>query len=409
MPHRRRVSLLIILFTLALTVVGCQPGAAAEEEAAAEAAALDLAVQNTNPIISATGEVLPEEYANLSFALGGEIDDLLVAVGDVVSAGDVLARLDSTDLEAGLAAAEAGLAAAEASLAKTKAGPTEEEIDAAESQLSAAYARTSAAAARKEAIYDDVTESQLEDANVQIEQANLQRDQLVAALDSLASANFSGIEPSSYHPAAQGETLAYQLELADQNLAAAQATLTDLLDGPTPEAIRLADAQIGLANAQAAAAQARLDLLLARPFAEDIAVAEAEVAQAQASVAAAAARIEQAVLRAPFAGTISSVSVDAHEFVAPGQAIVLLGNLASLRVETTDLNEIDVARLAVGDSATVTFDALPDVEVQATIEEIAPKAGAGAGVNYAVLVALDSVPDGIRWGMTAFVDIEVSD
>jgi HlyD family secretion protein len=395
---------------LALLLAGCQPGAAAEEEgAAADTAALDLAVQDTTPVISATGEVLPEQWATLSFTLGGEIEDLLVAVGDEVQAGDVIARLDTTDLEAALTAAEAGLASAEANLAKTKAGPTEEEIDAAEGQLSAAYARTAAAAARKEALYDDVTDAQLEDAYAQIEQANMQRDQLVAAFASLESANLSGIEPGPYHPAAQGETLAYQLELAEQNLAAAQATLTDLLDGPTPEAVRIADAQIGLANAQAAAAQARLDLLLAQPFAEDIAVAEAEVTQAQASVDAADARIEQAVLRAPFDGTISSVSVDAHEFVGPGQALVLLGNLASLRVETTDLNEIDVARLAVGDSAIVTFDALPNVEVEGTLEEIAPKAGEGAGVNYTVIVALDSVPEGIRWGMTAFVDIEVSD
>jgi multidrug resistance efflux pump len=76
-------------------------------------------------------------------------------------------------------------------------------------------------------------------------------------------------------------------------------------------------------------------------------------------------------------------------------------------VETTDLNEIDVARVKVGDKAIVTFDALPDVVVSGVVTRIAPKASEGSGVNYTVTVELDQIPIESRWGMTAFVDIEV--
>ncbi len=84
-----------------------------------------------------------------------------------------------------------------------------------------------------------------------------------------------------------------------------------------------------------------------------------------------------------------------------------MGDLGALRVETTDLNEIDVARVEVGDEATVTFDALPDLTLNGTVVAIAPRAEAGTGVNYTVTVELEEIPAALRWGMTAFVDIAV--
>jgi multidrug efflux pump subunit AcrA (membrane-fusion protein) len=78
-----------------------------------------------------------------------------------------------------------------------------------------------------------------------------------------------------------------------------------------------------------------------------------------------------------------------------------------LRVETTDLNEIDAAQVEPGSPVTVTFDALVDQVVQGTVISIAPKASEGSGVNYTVVVELEELPPALRWGMTAFVDIEV--
>jgi hypothetical protein len=41
------------------------------------------------------------------------------------------------------------------------------------------------------------------------------------------------------------------------------------------------------------------------------------------------------------------------------------------------------------------------------VVQVAPKASAGSGVNYTVTVELAETPARLRWGMTAFVDIEV--
>jgi len=57
---------------------------------------------------------------------------------------------------------------------------------------------------------------------------------------------------------------------------------------------------------------------------------------------------------------------------------------------------------------TITFDALPGAVTQGRVTRIAPRASAGSGVNYTVWIQLDEVPDGLMWGMTAFVDIEAA-
>jgi multidrug efflux pump subunit AcrA (membrane-fusion protein) len=85
----------------------------------------------------------------------------------------------------------------------------------------------------------------------------------------------------------------------------------------------------------------------------------------------------------------------------------VLADLSALQVQTTDLNEIDVARVAVGNTATVEFDALPEETVAGVVTRIAPRSAEGAGVNYTAIIELDEIPSHLRWGMTAFVDIAV--
>ncbi|MBE9479143.1 MAG: hypothetical protein IMY80_04185, partial [Chloroflexi bacterium] len=74
---------------------------------------------------------------------------------------------------------------------------------------------------------------------------------------------------------------------------------------------------------------------------------------------------------------------------------------------TTDLNEIDAAQIEIGDFASTTFDALPDIVVEGQVVYIASKSEEGSGVNYKVIIKLNEVPEKVRWGMTAFVDIEI--
>ena len=184
--------------------------------------------------------------------------------------------------------------------------------------------------------------------------------------------------------------------------------LDDLQSGPTIDQRRIAEASIGVAQAQVKVAQARLDLLKAGATAEDVAIAKAKIDQAQAEAAALQAQLAQTQIVAPFEGVVAKVLIDAHQFVGPGTPIVQVADLSGLRVETNDLSENDVARLQIGDTAQVSFDALPDAKVSGKIARIDPKAKEGAGVNYTAVIQLDQIPEGLRWGMTANADINAS-
>ena len=81
-----------------------------------------------------------------------------------------------------------------------------------------------------------------------------------------------------------------------------------------------------------------------------------------------------------------------------------LADLSSLRVETTDLSERDVAKIHIGQPTTIYVESL-DIEVPGQIVRIAPQAKiVGGDVTYTVVIELDDQPVDLRWGMTVEVD-----
>jgi multidrug efflux pump subunit AcrA (membrane-fusion protein) len=354
-------------------------------------------VKNSSSIVSATGEVVPAQWTTLSFGQAGSVIDLLVKEGDVVKAGDVLAQLAAPDLRANLMQKQAAIKAAEANLALVKAGPRAEDVVAAQQSVLAAQAKVAKAIANRDRLSSGVTQADIIAAQNQVYVTQIQVDKLQKAMDKIIDNEFAG---------AAGEPVSNQLKFAEASRAAAQAYLDDLQNGPDKDQLRIANAQIWLAQSQQSAAQAQLDLLKAGAQKEDVAIAQVKVDQAKADAAGAQAQLDQAQIVAPFDGTIAKVSIDANQFVGPGQPIVQLAALAGLQIETTDLNEIEVARVAIGNSVAVRFEALPNVNVTGSITRIAPKVKEGTGVNYTTVIKLDQIPDGLRWGMTAFADID---
>lgn len=353
--------------------------------------------KTTSPIVSASGEVLPAQWTTLSFAQAGTVSELAVKEGDALKAGDVIAKLDAPDLRAQLAQKQAAIKVAEANLAQLTAAPQPDEIAAATQAVKAAQARMAEAAAQRDRLFSGVTQSAVLQAQAQVYAAQVQQDKLQEAMDKILKKGGFAL--------AAGESVGNRLAYANLELAAAQAVLADLQDGPQPDQLRLANARIGVAQAQVKAAEARLALTQAGPLAEEVVVSKAKIDQAKAEAAVIQAQIDQTQIVSPFDGVVAKVFIDAQQFVGPGVPIVQVADLKSLRVETSDLNENDVARIKLGDQATVRFDALPNVTVNGTIARIDPKAKDGAGVNYTTIIQLDQVPDGVRWGMTANAEI----
>ncbi len=131
------------------------------------------------------------------------------------------------------------------------------------------------------------------------------------------------------------------------------------------------------------------------------------VDQAQAGLSVAQAQLAQATLTAPFAGTVTSVSVSPGETVAPQEAVLSIGSLDHLQLETTDLSERLIANVHVGDAATVRLKAF-EAPLSGHVSAIAPLAGKSSDGDtvFKVTIDLDQQPAGLMWGMTGDADIQ---
>ena len=488
---RRRTLIIIIIVVLAVAGYLAYTQLYAPSTAPAPT---PEAVANIDTVIWASGEIVPEQWANLSFPISGRVADLMVSEGDTVTAGSVLARLDPAELEDGVAAAEAAVAMAQADLAQLEGGARRAEIaqaeqavrsaqaarDAAQAQLEGAQAeldrlvigaRPAEVAQAEEAVRSaeagrDTAQAQVEGAQADLKrllagarpeeleaaaatlmkalaalrQAQAEYDKIAwagdvgstpqalalesATLDyNVAQSNYeallNGARPEEIE-AAQAAVAAAQANLAqaEAGVGSAQAALDLLREGATSEQVAMAQATVAQAEANLAqaeagvgSAQAALELIQEGATPEQVAAAEAAVAQAEANLAAAETALSQTVLVAPFDGTVSETLVRVGEQVNPvqvGQSSIVLGDLSTMRVETTDLRETDVGRIEVGQEVDITFDALPNTLLKGRVVYISPKASSEqGGVNYMTIVEFDELDPRLRWGMTAYVNIAV--
>jgi len=339
---------------------------------------------NTNPVVSATGVVLPLKRSTLSVPFPGVVDQVLVERGDVVEEGQVLLRLKGKEeIEAQVAQARTEVISAEQAL-----NDLYENHDLALAAALQAYYLANNAV--KEAQY------QLDNFTVPVNQKDLSAVEAVKIMKERLDAATAAFQPYR-NESEQNDTRKKLKEKLDE----AQADYN--------AAVKRLTYEFALQEALAKLAKAERDYqtLAKGPDPDLVALAEARLETAKAALAAAEKKLADLEIKALYAGVISEVYVREGEWVAPGQPILILADLEHLRIETTDLNEIDVARVKVGDKVVITFDALPDVVVNGKVVLISPKASEGSGVNYTVVIEMDEIPEALRWGMTAFVDIQV--
>jgi HlyD family secretion protein len=352
--------------------------------------------------VAAEATIEPAYWSELRFETGGIVAQVLVEAGESVDAGDVVARLDTTEAELAVQEAEFALASARAALAQLRAGPRAEEVAAAEADLAEAEAGLERAVAQRA----EVTGGAIE-ADVALAQAELKaaEGEWLRARDDRDEL-YRRTDEDDEDDRKEREQADYVFHAAEVALASAQATL-DARRNTTDERVREADAKVASALAQRGVAQAELALLRARSAPWEIASAEAEVAEAEVVVKDAEAALARAALRAPFAGTVTTVDVEVGALVEPGQMVAVLATVNRLEARTVDLTELDVARVREGQAAVVTADALPDAKFEGRVACIGLRSVDYRGdVTYPVTVELDEVPAELRWGMTALVEID---
>jgi multidrug resistance efflux pump len=369
------------------------------------------------------GRILPNKHVNLAFKTSGQVAEVLVQEGDVIKAGDSIARLgDREVLDANLANARQAHIAAElelmdANLALLDAQKAYDDLYknwpdmAIQAEQTLTDARQEARDAGRILSYKTGTADQ-SDIDIAWSQVVLAEKALEDAredfepyknkpLDSLARATYQArlAEAQKAYDRAvanynafrdpSGEFEISQAEATDRiaqaRLEQAQKDYEALLDGPDPKDVTLAEARIERAQSR-------------------ITAAENNIATTQVNVLAAQAAIDALDLVAPMDGTVVTLDLVPGDQVVAGEPVAVLADFSSWRVETFDLTERDVPEVFVGQDVAVTLDALAGLELSGTVEHISDLyTEKGGDVTYTVRILLDEVDENLRWGMTALV------
>ena len=118
------------------------------------------------------------------------------------------------------------------------------------------------------------------------------------------------------------------------------------------------------------------------------------------SVKASSFNREYAVITAPTDGVVLRKLAQARETVAPGAPVLVLGSAATGYVLKASLADRDVVQLALGDDATVRFDALPGSDLKATVTRLPAAADQRTGM-FDVELALHTPDARLRSGLLA--------
>lgn len=333
--------------------------------------------------VSVTGTVQAPVTDNVSFQVSGTVATVPVKLGTQVKAGQTLATLDSSSLQAQLVSAQGQLASAQASLQKIQEGTAPSTIH--------------------------VQQVAVRQAEVSM-QAKVKLDQVALAKAKQALAD----EQQVYAEALRTYQLETPVTGSLTTLAQYQQTLTQekATLNSDEQAVTQAQSQLQTdeKTGQAAinAAQAQLQADQAPPLPADVAQGQAAVTQAQAQVQLVQSQIAEMKVTSPVDGIVVQDNIEPGENVSTGEVgfqVQQAGNLEAV----VPVDEIDIAKIKVGQATQTTLDALPGQTFSGKVTQIAPTGTASNGVStYNVTVSLPSNAQ-LQAGMSATVSFLIGE
>ncbi len=401
--------------------------------------------------VSVTGRVNSESEVQLGFEKGGRVLTEPVKVGTQAARGDILARLDTSELTTLRAQAKANIDYETANLAQLQTGSRQEDIAvslagvaSAESLLSDSnktlFSKLEAAFTTSDdvvhnmidqffrnprtrnpeftppindanalislqserVVLEDMLKTWSQDmkgwdkeknAEVAIGETNTALDSVKYYLDLLARA-INGIQPSS-------QTTQANIDAWKLSVSGARSNINTTISGvqSVAQAFRVAASALSVAKEQ-------LALKKAGATPESIAAQEARIASMRATLDNYDVQIAKMSLRAPFAGIVTKQDAKIGQTVSPNTPVVWLMSNGNFQIEA-NVPEVDVAKISVGDKAQVTLDAYgSDVPFPASVSIIDPAETIIEGVStYKVTLRFDKADMRIRSGMTANIVI----
>lgn len=346
--------------------------------------------------IVSEGSVVPAQYAYLSFPSQGIIGEVLIPEGQAVQSGQVIARLKgSARLQASVTAAEVALLQAQQALDDLNKNA---DVARANVQLEMAQAAKDLDKAKEDRdskAYTRGDQSMIDKTQAQLLLAQDAYDKVNETWQYFKSKDQNNIDRAA---------VLTQLSQAQQNLDTAKANYNYVTGKPDQFDVGLVDAKLAVAKAKYDQTLRDWELVKNGPNPDDMALAQGRLDDAKSQLDAAKAALSDQELTAPFNGTLVNSDLKVGQFVGPGTGTVTLADLSNYQVKTTDLTELSVVGIQEGTPVSVSFDAIPGLDLPGKVIAIKSLGEDKQGdVTYTVTVQLDNQDERLRWNMTSSV------
>lgn len=136
-------------------------------------------------------------------------------------------------------------------------------------------------------------------------------------------------------------------------------------------------------------------------------LAEASLSLSQISLREAKRKLDTYTIRAPFDGIVTGLSVESGDTIS--QTNILASVIKKNMKAVITLNEVDAAKVQVGATATLSFDALPQVEATGVVAKLDTIGTVTQGVvSYGAEISLDQAIPNLKPGMSTTVEILIA-
>ena len=131
----------------------------------------------------------------------------------------------------------------------------------------------------------------------------------------------------------------------------------------------------------------------------DIQSSELSIKQKENALQDAKDKLADYFIRAPFAGTLASVNIKKTDSISAGTIVATL--VTKTQLAEISLNEVDVAKIKLGQKTTLTFDAVPELTISGVVADINTIGTVSQGVvTYIVKISFDTQDERIKPGMS---------
>ena len=292
--------------------------------------------------------------AELSFKIPGRVVERLVTEGETVEKGQLVARLDDSDILQDVEARKAEVRKTEANLAELLAGSRPQEIKQAFAVAEKARAILDQQLAGSRPQEVAAAEAGVENARSEAENLELE----YARQDKLLKDGVSSQE--------QFDRARTNFSMARARLKEAEERLKLVREGPRKEEIEQARQNLNETSE-------RYALVKEGPRKEVIAQVRAQLEQSKASLKLAETQLSYTALASPLSGVVLSKNIEPGEYAAPGTPVVTAADLQDIWLRAY-INETDLGRVKLGQKARVTTDTYPGRIYEGKISFIASQA-----------------------------------